>query len=160
MGWHILNIEVILQKRISFAPCSICSLESFGKSSWVLIVKESVDSVESTLLFGVLPISFISLWSEKISLNLEFSPEAEAIFISPKTLSSDLNLLWFKWNGFWLNRLSLLSFLGNLLRFLDSDPISWGSGIELLVVICFQRQPSTNSFGWVSEFNFLYLRVN
>lgn len=148
VSWHVLNVEIIFQKRIGLASGIKSCLESLGEGSWVLVIKENVDPMKSTLLLGVLPIALIPLRSQQVPLDLELSPEAKAILISPKTYSSNLNFLWAD------RRLRLCWFftLGHyLLSSLDSDPVSRGSCVKLFVIVSFQRQPSTNSLGWVSE---------
>ena len=87
---HVLNVEVVFEERVSFHSGFVGDVESISELSWVLLVEEDVDSVKSALLFGVFPIALVSLRLEEVLLDLELSPEAEAVLILPETSGGDL----------------------------------------------------------------------
>lgn len=59
VGWHVLNVEIVLQERVSNHSAVVSDSESFGKLSGVLIIEQDVNSVESNLLSGVLPVALV-----------------------------------------------------------------------------------------------------
>ena len=99
MGWHVFDIEVVFDERISHDSGVISNLESLGEFSWVLIIEQDLDSMKSALFFGVLPVTFISFRLKEILLDLESSPVTEAISVCPKTLCWNLGLDQ-SWHGF------------------------------------------------------------
>ena len=174
---HVLNVEIVLEKRVSHGPCVVCNSEPLGKLSGVLVIEQDIDSVKPDFLSGVLPIALVPLGLGKVSLDLELSPEAEAISVLPETLGRDFSLqelgIARGLLGAFINDLDVL--FADLLRcsivfgcfenlqdawsfqfFPVREPVSGSARIQLLVVIGLQRQPASWSLGRISEFNILY----
>lgn len=60
MSWHVLNVKVVLKEGVCHFSGVVSMLKSFGELSWIFFIKENKNSVKSDLLFGVLPVAFVS----------------------------------------------------------------------------------------------------
>mmetsp|Transcript_20747 Transcript_20747/g.31992 ORF Transcript_20747/g.31992 Transcript_20747/m.31992 type:complete len:987 (-) Transcript_20747:91-3051(-) len=169
VGGHVLNIEVVLQEGVGHQASLVSDLEAASEVPGVFIVEQDVNPVESDLLLGVLPVALISFRGRQVLLNLQFSPEAKPVSVSPQPLGGQL--LLHEFGGVARVGLShailedrLLSLFSRflLLRLNHHHILLIGSsseeslGFKLLVIICLKRQPSTWSLAWISELNTLF----
>ena len=163
MSWHVFNVEVILEKRISHGSSLVSITKSLSKQSWIFLIKQDVDSWQLHCLFRILPVALVLLWARQEFGHFQPSPEAESISILPETLSRNFNSVW-SWLCRFFTFLSVLLFFnGSKLAFWSSSfevhPSTWSSCIHFLIVIAFEWKPSSWSFLWVSEFNVLNFEI-
>jgi len=108
-----------------------------GKYSGIFLVKKKEYSEKAALFFCVFPETLKALTLGKIFLYSNFAPVTKPILIPPETLSTDTLSC----------RIDVLGLF---------KPISRSARIEVFIVIGLEREPSTNSFLRVSEFDALF----
>lgn len=86
---HVLNVVVVLEKSISLDTLVEGGLKSGGKNDGVFFIEENEDSVLAALLLGVLPVSVVALSTRSEFGDLKLAPVAQAVFVTPETLSID-----------------------------------------------------------------------
>jgi hypothetical protein len=84
---HVLDIVVILEESISLDTFVEGGLEPGGKNNGIFIIEENKDAVETALLLGVLPETVVAFSSLSELGDLELSPVAEAVLVTPESLS-------------------------------------------------------------------------
>jgi hypothetical protein len=55
MGWHVLNIVIVPDDRISIDSVLVSLLESFSKLSGIFIIKKQMNSKKAAFFFSVTP---------------------------------------------------------------------------------------------------------
>ena len=132
MFWHIFNVVAVFNKSICIDSVLVSLLEAFCKYSWIFIVKDNEDAVETTAFFCIFPVAFITFGPKKELENSQLTPIAKAIFVFPKALSTNT---FFRYYSFFL------------------QPVDGNASIKLAVIISLKGQPASLNFIWVSELN-------